>query len=470
MKICLQLQLLYLKGFVGGNLEDNRWQEISNSSYSTDDNAGILDYLMDYNLPYTSPYQYDRLNNNSYSYSFTINLLNASKKRYYYPYFISSTIGNSLYHEAEMRKNLFTSNTYSFSVSKQDVSFEATKQESWIFDPLNDNQTIYLNAMRNYQNLVYNNYLNISDEDSNLIKEYLNISSVSLGIYAVAITLRHYFTENYTYNTGDKLDKINDSFLSSFYQKKIINANSVYFSTAAVYAFRAYGIPARYVEGYLYSNTSSATDEYYTLTGDNQHAWVEVYFDGIGWLPIELTPGFYVLSQGGGGGTGTTVTPPNPNKPEDPDITNPIPGPNDPVDPNNPDDHIIENEDDLPLFKALAFSAIGVLLFIAVILGFYYGHEYSLYRRKRRMKAKNEQLVRYIYSYYKKLSKYCSLLEKKENDKFIAIIEKGIFSNSNLDYNDEAFIKNYIDVLITNIENNNNIFIRFYLKFIRFLI
>ena len=29
------------------------------------------------------------------------------------------------------------------------------------------------------------------------------------------------------------------------------------------------------------------------LSGKDAHAWAEVYFDGIGWLPVDVTPGYY---------------------------------------------------------------------------------------------------------------------------------------------------------------------------------
>ena len=29
------------------------------------------------------------------------------------------------------------------------------------------------------------------------------------------------------------------------------------------------------------------------VSGSNAHAWAEVYFDGIGWLPVDVTPGYY---------------------------------------------------------------------------------------------------------------------------------------------------------------------------------
>lgn len=63
-------------------------------------------------------------------------------------------------------------------------------------------------------------------------------------------------------------------------------------ATAAVEAYRAAGFPARYVEGY-YSFNADSKNETVTLTSQNAHAWVDVYMDGIGWLPIDVTPGFY---------------------------------------------------------------------------------------------------------------------------------------------------------------------------------
>ena len=29
------------------------------------------------------------------------------------------------------------------------------------------------------------------------------------------------------------------------------------------------------------------------MTASNAHAWVEVYFDGIGWMSIDVTPGYF---------------------------------------------------------------------------------------------------------------------------------------------------------------------------------
>ena len=59
-----------------------------------------------------------------------------------------------------------------------------------------------------------------------------------------------------------------------------------YFASAMAVLCRAAGLPARYVEGYsLYA----APGESVVLTGEDAHAWVEVYFNGVGWLTFDPT-------------------------------------------------------------------------------------------------------------------------------------------------------------------------------------
>lgn len=65
------------------------------------------------------------------------------------------------------------------------------------------------------------------------------------------------------------------------------------YATVAALALRYYGIPARYVEGYTFK---TAENEPTSVDANAAGAWVEVYQDGIGWLPLALTPGLEDLS------------------------------------------------------------------------------------------------------------------------------------------------------------------------------
>ena len=52
--------------------------------------------------------------------------------------------------------------------------------------------------------------------------------------------------------------------------------------------YRALGIPARYVVGYM---GQTEAGEWTEITLKDAHAWVEVYLDGIGWVQVEVTGG-----------------------------------------------------------------------------------------------------------------------------------------------------------------------------------
>lgn len=70
----------------------------------------------------------------------------------------------------------------------------------------------------------------------------------------------------------------------------------VHFASAAVLMYRMYGIPARYVSGCAIkpSEFAKQSDGTYIAhpTGVNSHAWVEIYQEGLGWIPVEVTPAY----------------------------------------------------------------------------------------------------------------------------------------------------------------------------------
>lgn len=71
------------------------------------------------------------------------------------------------------------------------------------------------------------------------------------------------------------------------------NGTTYQYATVAALALRYYGIPARYVEGYT---VNAKAGEAVGVDAKAAGAWVEVYQDGAGWLPLALTPGLEDLS------------------------------------------------------------------------------------------------------------------------------------------------------------------------------
>lgn len=87
--------------------------------------------------------------------------------------------------------------------------------------------------------------------------------------------------------TPEKEDFV-DYFL--FHEKK---GYCTYFASAFAVLARCVGIPARYVEGFVFDYSKKDNEGSYLVNSNNAHAWAEAYLEGVGWIPFEPTPGFY---------------------------------------------------------------------------------------------------------------------------------------------------------------------------------
>ena len=70
----------------------------------------------------------------------------------------------------------------------------------------------------------------------------------------------------------------------------------IHYATAACCLYRALGIPARLCEGFLVSARAGAET---VVRAADAHAWVEVWLDGLGWIPVETTFGGGTAEDGG---------------------------------------------------------------------------------------------------------------------------------------------------------------------------
>ena len=61
----------------------------------------------------------------------------------------------------------------------------------------------------------------------------------------------------------------------------------MHYASAVTLMLRAVGIPARYVNGFAANITSNRQTD---VPDRAAHAWVEVWIDGFGWYPVEVTP------------------------------------------------------------------------------------------------------------------------------------------------------------------------------------
>lgn len=70
----------------------------------------------------------------------------------------------------------------------------------------------------------------------------------------------------------------------------------MHFASAGALILQELGIPARYASGYIVKRNAfrgtRTKGVSATVYDRNAHAWVEVYLENIGWVPVEMTPGY----------------------------------------------------------------------------------------------------------------------------------------------------------------------------------
>lgn len=117
------------------------------------------------------------------------------------------------------------------------------------------------------------------DTIADIINRYLS----DRGVFRYSLTANNF--------TGDKTP------IGTFITDTKRGHCAMYASTMCL-ALRYLGIPARYVTGFTVGGEKASQETgggyKYTLAGKDLHAWVEVYYDNIGWLPYDPTPSSYI--------------------------------------------------------------------------------------------------------------------------------------------------------------------------------
>lgn len=158
----------------------------------------------------------------------------------------------------------------------------------------------YLGAEKEYRRFVYDHYLDIPDA----VKEGL----AALGSIPPARSLsekrqrvediRRFLAENYSYTRSPGKTPAGKDFITYFLTESK-KGYCTSFASAAVMLLRASGIPARYAAGLTVgadeikdAPLSEGGLHRLSINDHHAHAWAEVYVDGLGWRPVEMTPGY----------------------------------------------------------------------------------------------------------------------------------------------------------------------------------
>jgi hypothetical protein len=138
----------------------------------------------------------------------------------------------------------------------------------------------------------------------------VNLTQDAGNPYDKVKKIEKYLSQNFPYTNEPNLSKGSSKDFVDRFLFEIKEGYCDYYSSAMVVMTRSIGLPARWVKGYSSGqspippdleslgimssqlNVNSNGSGVYTIRNSDAHSWVEVYFDGWGWIPFEPTAGF----------------------------------------------------------------------------------------------------------------------------------------------------------------------------------
>ncbi|MEQ9502002.1 MAG: transglutaminase-like domain-containing protein [Deltaproteobacteria bacterium] len=106
---------------------------------------------------------------------------------------------------------------------------------------------------------------------------------------ALAFVVKRYLEKNATYSFKNKYAGSDDP-TADFLFSEDKRGYCVHLAHAEAYLVRALGVPARVSAGYGVPAENLAGGSALLIKSGDAHAWAEIYLEGVGWIPIEVTP------------------------------------------------------------------------------------------------------------------------------------------------------------------------------------
>lgn len=228
-----------------------------------------------------------------------VSVQNASRDAVYAPASMEKVTDGDVHERRDALlkgRGLFGTRNYTVTEASGTRPSELMVTESWVSSPQTKEQTAYAEAESVYRSFVYDAYTAADEKLLPVLNRlfWQDYDDENDGVYRALSRIREVLKAQVRYSetaeaVPDNADPI------AYFLTDSRKGNAVLYASATVQALRAHGIPARYAEGYYLpiAKTQSSADGTAALTGQDAHAWAEVYFDGIGWLPVDATPGYY---------------------------------------------------------------------------------------------------------------------------------------------------------------------------------
>lgn len=294
---------LLLRGYVGATFKGGSWQAIDHTAFSGTWN-GVISWLGDRGFtPVRQRSLYDALKHKEQGddlgeYTLDIHAGDTDRRYAFTPYSANADeeLSTAFDHDGSLKCVFWGNRSYSFDVDNV-PSTEVFDDTSWLASSTGD----YVESERVYSAFAKSAYTKIGKRERAAIERYIFNddtwdASAATSTYAVISRVRAMLGTLATY-TDTPAVPAGDKAFTEWFLGEAREGNAAYFATVATLALRSQGIPARYVEGYRATADELAAAVKVggdlRLDSSDLHAWCEVYIDGQGWTPVEVTPGFY---------------------------------------------------------------------------------------------------------------------------------------------------------------------------------
>ena len=293
----------YLRGFVGEAYANSRWSTLDSKTLSE---AADTFYWLHQDGFYaqsqlTTAAQAGVPDALRYDNTVTVQNIGASGKYLYAPYELladsdvldAAQIGD----RTLLASGLRGQRTYSFHASDNIIT-QYQRLAAALLEETEQTNT-FLNTEAAYNRFAYDHYTDIPDDVRGFLEEKLggyqkDEGQVHFDYQRAKQNILFYLTTYITYE--ENVLPITGGDFALTFLDGTQSGYDVHYATAAALMFRYYGIPARYVEGYLVTKDDAAqmkSGQTLNVGGNRAHAWVEYYQDGLGWLPFEATPTYF---------------------------------------------------------------------------------------------------------------------------------------------------------------------------------
>lgn len=309
---------VYLRGASLAHYENNHWEPLSSPEY-----AEYTDALEEAGYQHVSPLLFSSyVTYGQYTRTVTVENFSASASCVYAPYYLAQQDWESAGVQPvddSVLAGRRSESSHTFSVIPTLDLNNARGSLTAPVEDTDDQLTPYSHVLTYgldilYRDFVREHYLDVPEEFAEYIEslsgieealssyldEYLwpQLQNPALAANAVA----DYLADLCEYDPNTPAVPDGEDFVLYFLTESH-RGYCMHFASAAVLLLRQLGIPARYVSGFTAELSAGET---VNVPDSAAHAWVEIYLDGFGWYPVEVTPSY---------------TPPEPDESDAPSAT-----------------------------------------------------------------------------------------------------------------------------------------------------